>query len=95
MLNIKRVVWTALTAATLVGFISLAAGKSVSADVQGEWRGEYYNNMTLSGLPAMIRVDRAIDFNWGVGSPEPGVVGVPRDHRRTGGRRAAGGLAER
>ena len=72
MLNIKKAVWKVLAAATLVGLLSLAAGKPVSADVQGGWRGEYYNNMTLSGSPVVVRVDKAIDFNWS-GSPASGV----------------------
>ena len=38
------------------------------------WRGEYFNNMTLSGAPALVRDDAQIDFNWGSGSPAPGVV---------------------
>ncbi|MGQ9586436.1 MAG: PA14 domain-containing protein [Anaerolineae bacterium] len=35
------------------------------------WRGEYYNNTTLSGTPALIRNDERIDFDWGTGSPDP------------------------
>ena len=34
-----------------------------------DWRGDYWNNMTLSGLPALTRNDPTVDFNWGVGSP--------------------------
>ncbi len=35
-----------------------------------EWRGEYYANPNLSGLPILIRNDVAIDFNWGSGPPD-------------------------
>ena len=35
-----------------------------------DWRGDYWNNMTLSGLPALTRNDPTVDFNWGVGSPD-------------------------
>jgi hypothetical protein len=38
------------------------------------WRGEYFNNRELIGSPVLVREDRAIDFNWGTGSPSPGVV---------------------
>lgn len=38
-----------------------------------DWRGEYWNNMTLSGLPVLTRDDPAVDFNWGVGSPDASV----------------------
>ena len=34
------------------------------------WRGEYYNNRTLSGSPVIVRDDQQIDFNWGFGSPD-------------------------
>jgi hypothetical protein len=33
------------------------------------WYGQYFNNRTLSGTPAMTRVDQNIHFNWGEGSP--------------------------
>lgn len=32
-------------------------------------KGEYFNNMTLSGSPVLTRSDAAIDFDWGTGSP--------------------------
>jgi beta-glucosidase len=34
-------------------------------------RGEYFNNMNLSGTPALTRIDRTIHFDWGGGSPDP------------------------
>ncbi len=37
------------------------------------WRGEYYNNKSLSGPPVVVRDESRIDFNWGGGSPAPGV----------------------
>jgi hypothetical protein len=40
----------------------------------GDWRGEYFNNRDLLGDPVLIRRDAAIDFDWGDGSPQPGVV---------------------
>jgi hypothetical protein len=39
------------------------------------WRGEYFNNKTLSGAPALVRDDAQINFGWGTGSPAPGVIG--------------------
>jgi len=38
------------------------------------WRGEYFNNTTVSGAPVLVRDDRYLNFNWGTGSPAPGVV---------------------
>ena len=40
----------------------------------GNWRGEYFNNKSLSGPPALVRDDSQINFNWGGGSPAPGWV---------------------
>jgi hypothetical protein len=37
-----------------------------------EWRGEYYNNVNLSGSP-LVRNDKKIDFDWGTGSPAKGI----------------------
>ncbi len=37
------------------------------------WRGEYFANRTLSGSPALVRDDKAIDFDWGGGSPDPAI----------------------
>lgn len=42
----------------------------------GVWRGEYFNNESLSGPPALVRDDPHLNFNWGYGSPAPGVIGV-------------------
>ena len=42
------------------------------------WKGQYYNNMTLSGAPALVRDDRYLNFNWGTGSPAPGIIGEDR-----------------
>ena len=33
--------------------------------------GVYYDNMTLSGVPTQMRIDPAVNFNWGTGSPDP------------------------
>ncbi len=38
------------------------------------WLGEYYNNLDLSGTPALVRDDPAIDFDWGVDAPAPGIT---------------------
>ena len=35
--------------------------------------GQYYNNTSFSGSPALTRTDAAIDFDWGTGSPGAGV----------------------
>jgi beta-glucosidase len=36
-------------------------------------KGEYFNNMNLSGKPALIKIDSMINFNYGTNSPAPGI----------------------
>lgn len=38
------------------------------------WRVEYFNNVNLAGTPALVRVEPAIDANWGNHSPASGVI---------------------
>lgn len=42
------------------------------------WQAEYFNNTGLTGSPAIVRNDAAIDFIWGSSSPLPNVVNA--DH---------------
>ncbi len=53
--------------AVLQGFTPLASASD------GTWSGEYYNNMTLSGSPSLVRGDSSIDFDWGADSPDPAI----------------------
>lgn len=41
------------------------------------WKGEYFNNQSLSGGPVVTRNDTDIRFNWISGSPDPA---IPADH---------------
>jgi len=34
-------------------------------------KGEYFNNMDLSGKPNLVRIDKQVNFDWGIGSPDP------------------------
>ncbi|RLT36315.1 MAG: hypothetical protein DWI57_15090 [Chloroflexi bacterium] len=38
------------------------------------WKGEYFNNKSLSGTPVVVRNDTAINFDWGTGSPAAGIT---------------------
>ena len=33
------------------------------------WRGEYFGNSTLTGVPSQVRNDGQVDFAWGLGAP--------------------------
>lgn len=45
---------------------------------QPAWSASYWNNIDLSGSPALVRSEPAINYDWGTGSPAPGVIG--NDH---------------
>ena len=34
-------------------------------------KGDYFNNVTLEGIPSLSRIDKAIDFHWTLFSPDP------------------------
>ncbi len=40
------------------------------------FKGQYFNNMTLSGNPLVTRLDNEINFDWGTSSP---ATGIPAD----------------
>ena len=51
--------------------------ETVTETVYPDWRGEYRSNPYLHGSPALLRNDKAIDFNWGKGAAAPG---LPEDN---------------
>jgi hypothetical protein len=52
---------------------------SVAAE---RWRGEFYNNTNLSGIPTTVRDDGAgfLNFNFGDGNPPAGTCGLTDDN---------------
>lgn len=38
------------------------------------WSAQYWNNTTFDGNPVLSRGESAINYDWGLGSPAPGVV---------------------
>lgn len=58
------------------------SGAAPTTPANGEqvanWRGEYYDNVNLSGTPLFTRNDNAIAFDWGRGSPAPNALDVDR-----------------
>ncbi|MEZ4770946.1 MAG: PA14 domain-containing protein [Caldilineales bacterium] len=51
----------------------ISVGWSESNDYP-DWRGEYFASPELTGAPALIRNDPAVNFNWGRSGPSPGVL---------------------
>jgi hypothetical protein len=39
----------------------------------GQLSADYFNNMTLSGSPVLSRCEAAINHDWGIDAPAPGV----------------------
>jgi hypothetical protein len=50
----------------------------------GGIKGEYFNNLTLTGTPVLTRAEPGIDYNWGGDSPGPGVQAPEFSVRWTG-----------
>ena len=44
-------------------------------DAFPNWKGEYYNNVNLSGIPTLVKDDEQVDFTWNA-APE---TGIPAD----------------
>jgi len=47
-------------------------------------KAEYFANKTLAGAPAVTRVDREVNFDWGMSSPAPGIPADDFSARWTG-----------
>jgi hypothetical protein len=41
---------------------------------QTAWQAHYWNNTNMSGAPALARYESAVNYDWGWGSPAPGIV---------------------
>ncbi|MGB4967232.1 MAG: PA14 domain-containing protein [Candidatus Saccharimonadales bacterium] len=62
------------TTAALGGSIGLSMTYNTPTRTKPGLVGEYFNNDSLSGSPAVRRIDNAIDFVWATGSPATNVV---------------------
>jgi LysM repeat protein len=60
----------ALLSVTLVAlFVVGAANAQTNTDDDVTWNARYWDNVTLSGIPAVERVEEDLGGNWGFGSP--------------------------
>jgi hypothetical protein len=57
----------------LVPGLTWYRGSITTWNIQG-WRGEYFNNEILDGIPVLIREDPQINFFWELNSPHPFVT---------------------
>jgi hypothetical protein len=60
------------------GAVARLSWNLIRTPIPYDWRGEYFDNMTLSGAPALVRNDAQIDFNWGSRSPATGVINADK-----------------
>ena len=44
---------------------------TIDGQIQKGLKGEYFNNVTLSGKPVFTRIDQSVDFGWTLFSPDP------------------------
>ena len=59
---------------TLTTPVPPVTGGACPAPASGAFTGCYYNNLTLTGNPALVRTDSQINFDWGTGSPAPTIA---------------------
>ena len=62
---------TTTGAGTSTTISALSSGTYTYSVKNNGLKGEYFNNMTHTGSPALIRTDATVDFNWWGGSPDP------------------------
>ena len=65
----RRIVLMAL----LLMALGIVAAQPALAQNTIVWDAAFYNNPNLYDVPALRRQDASINFNWGAGSPGPGV----------------------
>lgn len=65
----RRIVLMAL----LLSAFGIVAAQPAAAQSGVVWDAAFYNNPNLYDVPALRRQDTSIAFNWGSGSPGPGV----------------------
>ena len=59
--------------AALALTLSLGAATAATADDPRGLQAQYFDAVDLSGTPALTRVDPAVNFDWGLDEPVPGV----------------------
>ncbi|MFM7582042.1 MAG: PA14 domain-containing protein, partial [Caldilinea sp.] len=65
------VLWTGVW---LVGVVPAEAQPAGATWSGAGWQASYWNNRSFVGAPALTRIDAAINFSWGVGSPAPEIA---------------------
>ncbi|MGA9120343.1 MAG: glycoside hydrolase family 3 C-terminal domain-containing protein [Bacteroidota bacterium] len=72
-------------------FVTIPSRYLVAPDGSEGLRGEYFNNLAMTGTPALARTDREMDFRWTLFSPDPSINADWFSVRWTGSLRAPRG----
>ena len=75
-INVEYSMGSTITSGALRPIESKYFSKVGGSDKTG-MMGEYFDNMNLKGKPVITRIDSMVNFNFGTGSPAPG---LPEDH---------------
>lgn len=67
--KIKRWFWQGLTA--VLGLILFVVAWQPTEAQDGAWQARYWNNLTLTGTPALQQTESDLNYDWGDGSPHP------------------------
>ncbi len=51
--------------------------ETLTTSTYPDWKGEYWSNNGLSGVPVLTRNDTALNFNWGTQAPS---IGIPAEN---------------
>jgi beta-glucosidase len=79
-----KVLYALGTTLTEVSAVPVPASVLRGPEGEGGLKAEYFSNKELKGVPALTRVDREVDFDWGMMNPAPGVPADDFSARWTG-----------
>jgi beta-glucosidase len=72
------------TSLTEISAIPVPASALSGPNGERGLKAEYFSNKTLDGAPVVTRVDREVNFDWGMSNPAPGIPSDDFSARWTG-----------
>ena len=79
-----KVLYAVGTTLTEVSAVPVPASFLRGPEGESGLKAEYFSNKELKGVPVLTRVDREVDFDWGMTNPVPGVPADDFSARWTG-----------
>jgi beta-glucosidase len=71
-----KVLYAAGASLTDVSVVPVPASMLRAPSGEAGLKAEFFGNRNLEGTPILTRIDKEVNFDWGTGSPAPGVVPV-------------------